>query len=234
MHERVVETALAAHCLDISEPMTLRGRMSAYRLYTARWSLTDLEPASRQPTVPVPGRQPPAGPGTPVVSLPPDPGEWGIPRLPLRYDRAVLAIAVVLENVRTTVAVVQGRGCDVVAHQQAARPEQLLTYPDAEPGPDDQRAGGRNPVGVASDGAAGPEGVAHRPGSPGVTDEQLCHLQDAFTNAADQARATMDRYVDPDGAGGRRPIHQDDQQLHRPQQPGAHRGREVARSGRVW
>ncbi|MFF3543250.1 hypothetical protein ACFYXD_15530 [Streptomyces platensis] len=43
LDERTVDAALATYCLDISEPKTLRGRMPAYRLYTARWSLADLE-----------------------------------------------------------------------------------------------------------------------------------------------------------------------------------------------
>ncbi|MFD0154595.1 hypothetical protein ACWGQ4_00665 [Streptomyces sp. NPDC055721] len=138
-----------------------------------------------------------------------------------------------LENVRTTVAVAQGRGCDVVAHHQAARPEQLLTHPDAEPGPDDQEPEAETRSALHLTALRAPKASRTDLEALEFTDEQLCPLQDAFINAADQPRATMDRYVDPDGAGGRRPIHQDDQQLHRPQQPGAHRGREVARSGRV-
>lgn len=51
-------------------------------------------------------------------------GEWDIPRLPLSYDRAVLAGAVVW-----------GRAYVVVARQQAAMPEQLLP-PDADSEPD--------------------------------------------------------------------------------------------------
>ncbi|MFJ3955897.1 hypothetical protein ACIPXV_38690 [Streptomyces libani] len=39
-----MDAALATHCLDISEPKTLRGRMPAHRLYTARWALTDPSP----------------------------------------------------------------------------------------------------------------------------------------------------------------------------------------------
>ncbi|GLW19800.1 hypothetical protein Stsp01_65430 [Streptomyces sp. NBRC 13847] len=72
----------AAYCVDISEPETLRGRMPAYRLYTARWSLADLAPDCRPPT---------AAPD-------PEPGEWEVPRVPLRYERAVLAGAAVREK----------------------------------------------------------------------------------------------------------------------------------------
>ncbi|MFJ8150326.1 hypothetical protein ACIQ6R_35625 [Streptomyces sp. NPDC096048] len=56
-----------------------------------------------------------------------------------------------------------------------------------------------------------------------LTDERLRHLQDAFTEAADRAHTTMNRYVRRDA----KPPHPDDQQAHRPQQPGPHRGREA-------
>ncbi|WP_158795097.1 MobF family relaxase [Streptomyces sp. NRRL S-337] len=224
LDERIVDAALAAHCLDFSEPKTLRGRMSAYRLYTARWSLADLEPARRPPTVPEPDRQPPADPGTPAAPRPPDqePGEWEIPRVPLRYDRAVLAGAVVREKLRTTVAGARGRAYDVVAHQQAAMPEQLL----AHPGPADQEpeAEPRSAIDLTALRAL----KASRTDVEALefTDERLRHLQDAFTKAADQARATMDRY-DRDDTDGPHPVRQDDQQAHRPQQPGPQRGREA-------
>ncbi|MFC9619420.1 hypothetical protein ACFTXM_05290 [Streptomyces sp. NPDC056930] len=79
LDERIVNAALDTHCLDISEPKTTRGLLSDYRLYTARWSLSDLAPARRPPTaVPDPEKQPPAGPGAPALPRPPDqePGEW--------------------------------------------------------------------------------------------------------------------------------------------------------------
>ncbi|MEU8695983.1 hypothetical protein [Streptomyces sp. NPDC048665] len=43
--------ALFTHCLDVSEPKTVRGLESGYRLYTARWALSDL-PARRRPPTP--------------------------------------------------------------------------------------------------------------------------------------------------------------------------------------
>ncbi|MFF1465746.1 hypothetical protein [Streptomyces sp. NPDC058330] len=66
-------------------------------------------------------------------------GEWEIPRIPLQYERAVLARAVVREKLHTTTAAaVRGRAYDVVAHQQAAMPEQLLAPEPADPEHDDQ------------------------------------------------------------------------------------------------
>ncbi|MFE7430209.1 hypothetical protein [Streptomyces sp. NPDC057545] len=40
--DQVVAAAISTHCLDISEPKTVRGLESGYRLYTARWALSDL------------------------------------------------------------------------------------------------------------------------------------------------------------------------------------------------
>ncbi|MFJ9683707.1 hypothetical protein ACIRP2_37645 [Streptomyces sp. NPDC101194] len=85
--DQIVNAAAAAHCLDITEPKTSRGQEPGYRLYTARWSLFDLEPTRRPPTVvPDPDQQRPASLGAPASHRPPDPGEWerraGSRRLP--------------------------------------------------------------------------------------------------------------------------------------------------------
>ncbi|MFB7301362.1 MobF family relaxase, partial [Streptomyces rubiginosohelvolus] len=94
LDDQVVATAITAHCVDISEPTTVRGREAGYRLYTARWALSGL-PARRRPPGPAPDpdRQPPADPGEPAEPRPlgQDAGEWEIPRVPLQYERAVLA-----------------------------------------------------------------------------------------------------------------------------------------------
>ncbi|MEU8687613.1 hypothetical protein [Streptomyces sp. NPDC048665] len=59
------------------------------------------------------------------------------------------------------------------------------------------------------------------------TAERLRHLRDAFTRAADDSRARKSRYADRDDADEPHPVREDDQQAHRPQQPGPHRGREA-------
>src|SRR3954469_8708805 len=120
LDDQIVAAAISTHCLDISEPKTVRGLGADYRLYTARWALSDL-PARRRPPTPAP-RQPPADPGEPAAPRPPgqDAGEWEVPHLAPQYERAVLAGAVVREQLRTTTATaVRGRAYDVVAHQQA-------------------------------------------------------------------------------------------------------------------
>ncbi|MFJ5535434.1 hypothetical protein [Streptomyces sp. NPDC093261] len=181
LDEHIVDAALATYCVDISEPKTLRGLMPDYRLYTARWSLADLQPARRPPTT-APNRQPPTDPGTPAAPRPSDlePGERQIPRVPLPYERAVLAGAVLREKLRTTVAA-RGRAYDVVAHQQAAMPEQLLALPAADPEHDDQEPelGRREAIDMTAlralrESRTGVEALD-------LTAERLRHLQDAFT-----------------------------------------------------
>ncbi|MFF3531817.1 MobF family relaxase [Streptomyces rubiginosohelvolus] len=143
LDDQVVAAAITAHCLDISEPKTIRGLEAGYRLYTARWFLSDLPARRRPPTfAPYPDRPPPADPGEPAAHRTPgqDTGEWDVSRIPLQYDRAVFAGAAVREQLRTTTTAtaVRGRAYDVVAHQQAAMPEQLLAPEPANPEHDDQ------------------------------------------------------------------------------------------------
>lgn len=113
----------------------VRGLTSDYRLYTARLALTDPQPTRRrQPTAaPDPDQPPPASPGDPdTLQLPLEAGEWDIPSVPLRYDRAVIATTMQAAQLRTARAMY-----DVTAHQQAAMPEQhLVPFPDANPDAD--------------------------------------------------------------------------------------------------
>ncbi|MCX5612625.1 MULTISPECIES: hypothetical protein [unclassified Streptomyces] len=108
----------------------VRGLTADYRLYTARLALTDPQPTRRrQPTAaPDPDQPPPASPGDrDALQLPLEAGEWDIPSVPLRYDRAVIATTMLAAQLRTARAMY-----DVTAHQQAAMPEQLLVpFPEA-------------------------------------------------------------------------------------------------------
>jgi hypothetical protein len=190
LDDQIVAAAISTHCLDISEPKTVRGLEADYRLYTARWDLSDL-PARRRPPTPAPGpdRQPPADTGEPAAPRPPDQtaGEWEIPRVPLQYDRAVLAGAVVREKLRTTT--VRGRAYDVVAHQQAAMPEQLLAPAAADPEHDDQEpeAGHREAIDLTALRALRESRTDVE--ALDINAERLRHLRDAFTKAADDSRA---------------------------------------------
>ncbi|WP_167381348.1 MobF family relaxase [Streptomyces misionensis] len=228
LDEEIVAAAISTHCLDISEPKTVRGLEAGYRLYTARWSLSDL-PARRPPTLaPDPARQPPADPGESAAPRPQgqDAGEWEIPRIPLPYERAVLAGAVVRDKLRTTASTaVRGRAGDVVAHQQAAMPEQLLAPPVAEVEHDDQEP--ETGRGEAIDMTALRALRKSRTDVEALdlTADRLRRLQDAFAKAGDDSRVRAKRNtVQADDTGPVRPY---GQQAYRPQEPGSHRGREA-------
>ncbi|MFJ9797707.1 relaxase domain-containing protein [Streptomyces sp. NPDC101145] len=237
LDEEIVAAAVSTHCLDISEPKTVRGLEAGYRLYTARWSLSDLP--ARRPSAPAPelDRHPPADPGEPAEPRPPgqDAGEWKIPRIPLQYDRAVLAGAVLRQKLRaTTAAAVRGRAYDVVAHQQAVMPEQLLAPESADPGHDDQelKAGRGDAIDMTALRALRKSRTDVE--ALDLTADRLRRLQDAFAKLGDDARARADRILadratgQDDDTGAVRLVRPDDQQAHRPQQPGPHRGREAS------
>ncbi|MFE2078020.1 MobF family relaxase [Streptomyces misionensis] len=228
LDDQVVAAAISTHCLAITEPKTIRGLEAGYRLYTARWSLSDL-PARRRPPTPAPGpdRQPPADPGEPAESrLGQEAGEWEIPRIPLPYERAVLAGAVVREQLRATV--VRGRAYDVVTHQQAAMPEQLLAPESADPEHDDQEQepGRREALDLTALRALRESRTDVE--ALDLTAERLRRLQDAFAKVGDDSRVRADRYTgQDDDTGTVRPVRPDGHQAHRPQEPGPHRGRET-------
>ncbi|WP_405681933.1 hypothetical protein [Streptomyces sp. NBC_00057] len=195
--------------------------------------------------MPDPDRLPPADPGAPALAnpyAPADPGsfslaaprppgqeagEWEIPRVPLSYDRAVLAGAAVREKLRTTV--VRGREYDVTAHQQAAMPELLLAHRDADVEHDDQEpeAGPRSGVDLAALRALRESRTDVE--ALDFTAEQLRRVTDAFTKAGDGARARTRKYADPENAPAPHPAPEDDQRAHRPQQSDPHRGPEAGR-----
>ncbi|MER7178869.1 MobF family relaxase [Streptomyces hyaluromycini] len=226
LDERIVD-AIATHCLDISEPKTLRGRMPAYRFYIARWSLAAPPDRRRPPDAePATDHRPPAGPSDPdTPGLPLEPGEWDIPRVPLLYQRAVIASTVLSTRLRAARRTSRALYDDVVAHQQAAMPEQLLLpFPDADEDADSEPRSALDMTALRALKESRTDVEALD-----LTAERLRHLQDAFTAAADRARATMDRYADLEDTGGPHPAREDAQCAHQPhrpapgQSPGAHR-----------
>ncbi|WTB27298.1 relaxase domain-containing protein [Streptomyces virginiae] len=231
LDEEIVAAATSTHCLDISEPTTMIGLLSDYRLYTARWALSDLPDRRRPPTpAPDPDREPPADPGEPAAPRPPgqDAGEWEIPRIPLKYGRAVLAGAAVREKLRTTATAVRGRAYDVARHQQAAMPEQLHAPAAADPEDDDQEPepGPREAIDMKALRALRESRTDVE--ALGLTADRLRHLQAAFTKAAVQARNRMDRYADREDATAPRRVREDGQRAHR-SHPESHRGPEAGR-----
>ncbi|MFI2619518.1 hypothetical protein [Streptomyces sp. NPDC018584] len=166
-----------------------------------------------------PGRAAPADPGEPPASRPAgqDAGEWEIPRIPHQYERAALAGAVVREQLRTTTTAVWGRAYDVVAHQQAAMPEQLLAPEpvDAEHDDQEQEAGRREAIGMTALRALRKSRTDVE--TFDLTAERLRRLQDAFAKVGDDSRARSDRvradrYTgQDDDTGAVRPVRPDDQ-----------------------
>lgn len=222
LDERIVDAAIDAHCLDIGGPKTVRGLLSDYRLYTARWALPGLQPARRPaPFVPGPDPQPPADPGAPAAPRPPDrdPGERGIPRVPLRYDRAVLAGAVVREKLRTAAG--RGRAYDVAAHQQAAMPEQLLAHRE-DTGPDRPVPGEEPRSAIDLTAVRALKKSRTDVEARGLTDEQLRRLKDASARAGEQCRKRAAEQADRQDAGGAGRVRESDQQPYHPKQPDPH------------
>ncbi|MFJ4771034.1 hypothetical protein ACIP88_18300 [Streptomyces uncialis] len=247
LDDQVVDTAIATHCLDITDSRTLRSRTPVHRICTTRWTEADLRPARRQPAIPDKDRQlPPDTDGAPATPRLPDQlppgtgapatprlpdqalGEWEIPRVPLRYDRAVLAAGVVRAKLCTA-----GRGYDVVAYQQATMPEQLLPPSlSAEPARDDddqeqeqeqEQTMAREAVDLTAVRALKKSRTDVE--CLGLTAEQLRHIQKAGERAGEQARERAAQYAEQGAAGEpSRPVRADEQQAHRPQQPGPHRG----------
>ncbi|MFB7552624.1 MobF family relaxase [Streptomyces sp. NPDC056154] len=128
LDDRIVDAALAEHCTDITEARTARGEEPGYRLYTARWTPA-APPPSRTPAA-ASGRDRKPAPDPAAPFLPLEPGEWDIPRVPLRHDRAVIATRVLTARLRT--ARRTGRPLyGTAAHQPP--PEQLLLFTRKQP-----------------------------------------------------------------------------------------------------
>ncbi|MFJ1561557.1 hypothetical protein [Streptomyces mirabilis] len=214
LDEDIVDAAIATHCLDISEPKSLRGRMPAYRFYTARWPLAD--PPTRRPpdAEPDPNPRPPAGPGDPdTPRLPLEPGEWDIPRVPLLHDRAVIASTVLSARLCTARRTGRTLYDDVVVHQQAAMPEQLLLFAQEQPLP-----AARPAVDLAA--------LRTDLEALELTAVQIGRIGRAFATVGDEARRRVRKpaHPNPESAhpnpGGAPRAHQpDEQSAHRPHQP---------------
>ncbi|MFF7648183.1 MobF family relaxase [Streptomyces canus] len=210
LDERIVDAALAAHCTDITDARTSRGARPEYRLYTARWALPGAAPARRPPTdVPEPDRNPPAGPGDPVAPrLPLEAGQWDIPRVPLRYDRAVIAGAVLTAQLRT--ARRAGRDpYDVAVHQQAAMPEQLDVFDQEEDRPVRKA---RRTVDL--------DALRTDMEALELTADQLLRFERAGTKLNAGARERMRQAPGLPDETAPRPHRENDQRAHRPHQPG--------------
>ena len=217
--------AISTHCLDISEPKTMIGLLSDYRPYTARWALADL-PARRRRQLPRPTRT-----GSPrrvgcIPALGPDGGGVGDTPPPSaaragRPRRFGGAGETAHHHRRAGPGVRRCRppaGGD--ARAAAPAPAADSEHDDQEPESGRQEAVDLTALRALRKSRTDVEALD-------LTAERLRHLGDAFTAAADRARATMDRYAHRDDADDAHPVREDDQRAHRPQEPGPHRGREA-------
>ncbi|WP_406158935.1 hypothetical protein OG806_24875 [Streptomyces sp. NBC_00882] len=103
-------------------------------------------------------------------------------------------------------------------------PEQLLTPEPADPEHDDQEQQPGRHEAMDLTALRALRASCTDVEALDLTAERLRHLQDAFTAAADRAHTTMGRYAHRDDAEKPHPARRDDQQAHRPQEPGPHRG----------
>ncbi len=62
-----------------------------------------------------------------------------------------------------------------------------------------------------------------------LTADRLRRILEMATKMADDSRVRADRHTGQHDADVTRPVRPDDQQAHRPQEPGPHRGREAGR-----
>ncbi|MHC6630335.1 hypothetical protein ACYTFC_30290 [Streptomyces globosus] len=141
-------------------------------------------------------------------------GEWEIPHVPLQYERAVPAGAVVRQKLRTTTATaVRGRAYDAVAHQQAVMPEQLLAPESADPEHDDQGPKADRGEAIYMTALRALRKSRRDVEALGLTADRLRRLQEAATRAE---RVQAGRYTAQADADAVRPMRLDDQQVHRP------------------
>lgn len=130
----------------------------------------------------------------------------------------------VREKLRITAAtVVKGRAYDVARHQQAAMPKQLLVSPAAQVEHDDQEPEAKRREATDMTALRALRKSRTDVEALDLAAERLRRLQDAFIKAANDSRVRADHHTAQ--AGAMRPVRQDDQQTHRPQEPGPHRGR---------
>jgi conjugative relaxase-like TrwC/TraI family protein len=220
LDETIVDTAIAAHCTDITEARTERGEEPGYRLYTARWAPA-APPRSRTPAaVLVRDRRPAADPAAPFLPL--ELGEWAIPRVPLRHDRAVIATRVLTAQLRT--ARRTGRPLYGPAARTPTTPaEQLLLFAQ-EHWPDAVRPA----VDVAAlrTDLEALELTAEQLGYLSRAGQHLAALRKDSNRRAHQAvdgsaaSAQDAPGAHQDEAGAARAHREDDQRAHQPDQPG--------------
>ncbi|MFJ3505390.1 MobF family relaxase [Streptomyces sp. NPDC090135] len=156
-----------------------------------------------------------------AAAAPAELGEWDIPRVPLRYDRAVIASTALTHQLRTVRGAGRARYYEgVVVHQQAAMPEQLLLFPD--PDVEEPEAGGE-PTDYMER-LRVPQKARARTGAQDLTAEQISSIQARIEEMKRRGEALRERYEPRPEAPVSRPVLEDQERGQRPGQPGAGHG----------
>lgn len=106
-------------------------------------------------------------------------------------------------------------------------PEQLLAPEPADPGHDDQGPEVGRGEAIDMTVLRALRKLRTDVEALDLTADRLRHIQEAATKMVNESRARADGHTAPADADAVRPVRPDDQQAHRPQQPGPHRGREA-------
>ncbi|MER8062831.1 MULTISPECIES: MobF family relaxase [unclassified Streptomyces] len=234
LDEEIVAAAISTHCLDISEPKATIGLLADYRLYTARWDLADL-PARRRPPAPAPDpdRQPPAEPGELAALRPPgqDAGGGGGERERSRASRSSTTVP-------SSPAWWYGRSCapprppPCGAGRMTSSPISRRRCPSScarprPPKPSTTTRGRSRQEAIDMTAVRALRESRTDVEALHLTADRLRRLQEAATKMADESRVRADRHTAQADTDVVRPVRPDDQQAHRPQEPGPHRGREA-------
>ncbi|MFC7934047.1 MobF family relaxase [Streptomyces cinereoruber] len=226
LDETIVNAAIATHCLDVTEPKTTRGLLADYRLYTARWAHPDPARARRRAPEAAPDvdHRPPTGLTAPDgPTLPVEMGEWDIPRVPLRYDRAVITSTALTHQMRAARGTGRARYYEsVTAHQQAAMPEQLLPLFDTASDTEEPEDGGE-PADYMERLRALQKARAET-GAQDLTTEQISSIQVRIEEMKARGKALRERYAPHPEAPVPRPVLEDQERGQRPGQPGTGHG----------
>ncbi|MFE0776791.1 MobF family relaxase [Streptomyces sp. NPDC058861] len=222
LDDEIVDMAIATYCLDITEPKTTRGLLADYRLYTARWAHPDPTRTRRRVPEAAPDvdHRPPAGLTAPDgPALPVEMGEWDIPRVPLRYDRAVTTSTALTHQLRAARGAGRARYYEgVTAHQQAAMPEQLLPLFDTASDIEEPEAGGEPADWMERLRAL--QKVRAKTGAQDLTTEQISSIHARIEEMKARGEALRGRYEPHPEAPAPRPVLEDQERGQHSGQPG--------------
>ncbi|MFF5391824.1 hypothetical protein ACFY5H_26290 [Streptomyces sp. NPDC013012] len=168
--------------------------------------------------------RPPAGLTAPDgPALPVEMEEWDIPRVPLRYDRAVIASTALTHQLRAARGTGRARYYEgVTAHQQTAMPEQLLPVFDTASDIEEPEVGDE-PTDYMERLRALQRARAETDAQD-LTTEQINSIQARIEEMKERGKALRQRYAPHPEAPAPRPVLEDQQRRQHAGQPGTGRG----------